>query len=233
MPGRPWLGGAVLGALTFKPQFIVLVPVALLAARQWRSLLALVAMAAVLAALSAAAFGVATWRAWFAAIPGYLALVEANSPHLVHFMPTIAAAARVLGLPVSLMQPLQAGVGLLMVGLIWQIFRRGVAPGAAGVLGVATFLATPYAFIYDLPIVTLAVVAAWEAGAGRARGFGEIPVLLLGLVLPVIGRASAGAPALVAFVMPASLVLLLLVLLRRAHGADPVTAQEDYAKAGE
>jgi hypothetical protein len=199
-------------------------------------------MAAVLVFLSAATFGVATWRAWFAAIPGYLALVEAtgylalveaNSPRLVHFMPTIAAAARVLGLPVSLMQPLQVGVSLLMVGLIWRIFRRGVTPGAAGVLGVAAFLATPYAFIYDLPVVTLAVVVAWEEGAGRARGFGEIPVLLLGLVLPVIGRASDGAPAPVALVMPVSLVLLLLVLLRRAYGVKPAAAQEDYAKAGE
>jgi hypothetical protein len=33
--------------------------------------------------------------------------------------------------------------------------------------------------------------------------------------------------------MPASLVLLLLVLLGRAHGAAPPTPQEDYAKAGE
>lgn len=233
VPAWPWLGGAVLGVLAFKPQFAPLVPVALLAAGQWRSLSLLVVMAVVLALFSAAAFGIETWRAWFAAIPGYLALVEANSPHLVHFMPTIAAAARVLGLPRALAPPLQFGVSLVMAGLVWWIFRRGVTPGAAGLLSVATFLATPYAFIYDLPVVTLAVVVGWEAGVRRARRFGEMPVLLLGLVLPVIGRASDGAPALVALVMPASLILLLLVLLRRAHAAGPVTAQEDYAKAGE
>jgi len=191
-PAWPWLGGAVLGALAFKPQFLLLVPVALLAAGQWRSLCSLVAMAAMLAVLSAAAFGIETWRAWFAAIPGYLTLVEANSPHLVHLMPTITATARVLGLPAALAQALQFGVSLLMVGLAWWVFRRGVAPGAVGVLGVATFLATPYAFIYDLPVVTLAVIAGWEEGAGRARGFGERPVLLLGLVLPC-RRRRAGA----------------------------------------
>jgi alpha-1,2-mannosyltransferase len=166
VPASPLLGGAVLGVLAFKPQFILLVPVALLAARQWRALLGLAGMAVLLAGLSGVAFGVETWRAWWAAIPGYLALVQTNSPHLVHFMPTLAAMMRVLGAPDALARPLQIALGLAMVALVWWVFRRGVTAAAAGVLGVATFLATPYAFIYDLPVVTLAVAARWDAGAG-------------------------------------------------------------------
>jgi hypothetical protein len=233
VPASPLLGGAVLGVLAFKPQFFLLVPVALLAARQWRALLAMAAIAVLLAVLSAAAFGVEMWRAWWAAIPGYLALVQTNSPHLVHFMPTLAATMRVLGAPDALARPLQTVLGLLMVALVGWRFRRGATAAAAGVLGVATFLATPYAFIYDLPVVTLAVVARWDAGAGRARPFGEIPVLLLGLALPEIGRGSGIAPASVALVMPVSLVLLLLVLLRPPSAVDAATAPQAYANAGE
>lgn len=230
VPAWPLLGGAVLGVLAFKPQFFLLVPVALLAARQWRALLAVAAMALLLVLLSAAAFGVEMWRAWWAAIPGYLALVQTNSPHLVRLMPTLAATMRVLGAPDALARPLQIALGLAMVALVWWVFCRGVTAAAACVLGVATFLATPYAFIYDLPVVTLAVVARWDAGAGRPRPFGEIPVLLLGLALPEIGRGSDLAPALAALVMPASLILLLLVLLR---DAGPAAAREAYASAGE
>jgi hypothetical protein len=228
-PLRPIAGGAVLGVLAFKPQFFLLVPVALLASGQWRALAAVAVTAVLLAALSAAMFGGAMWRAWLDAIPGYLALVETNSPRLVHFMPTIAASLRVVGVPEGLARPLQIAVSLLMAGLVWWVFRRGVTRIAVGVLGVATFLATPYAFIYDLPVVTLAVVGCWDAGAGRPRAFGEVPVLLLGLALPMIGRASDSAPTLAALVMPASLVLLLFVLLREA----PRVGRVAYANAGE
>lgn len=34
----PWIGGILLGLLTYKPQFVLLVPVVLLAARQWKAI---------------------------------------------------------------------------------------------------------------------------------------------------------------------------------------------------
>lgn len=56
IPSSPVLGGALFGLLTIKPQFWVLVPVALVAAREWRALGAAIVAAAVLAAVSAAMF---------------------------------------------------------------------------------------------------------------------------------------------------------------------------------
>src|SRR5437588_863727 len=53
----PALGGAILGLLTMKPQFWLLVPVALAAGREWRALLWSVATAIGLALLSLAMFG--------------------------------------------------------------------------------------------------------------------------------------------------------------------------------
>ena len=40
LPQRPVLGGVLLGLLSFKPQFCLLVPIALIAASQWRALIA-------------------------------------------------------------------------------------------------------------------------------------------------------------------------------------------------
>jgi len=60
----PVLGGALLGALTFKPQFWVLVPLALVACREWKAILAAVSMAALLAGTSAALFGIDLWLRW-------------------------------------------------------------------------------------------------------------------------------------------------------------------------
>lgn len=64
LSASPVLGGALLGVAAYKPQFWLMVPVALVAARQWRALASAFASAALLALLALAVFGVDAWRAW-------------------------------------------------------------------------------------------------------------------------------------------------------------------------
>ena len=62
---RPYLGGLVLGLLTFKPQFCILVPIALIAAGQWRALLASGVSALAMMIASGLIFGWDLWLRWF------------------------------------------------------------------------------------------------------------------------------------------------------------------------
>ncbi|MBV8778660.1 MAG: DUF2029 domain-containing protein, partial [Alphaproteobacteria bacterium] len=64
LPLRPALAGAVLGLLTIKPQFWLLVPVALVAARAWRALAWSAVAAVMLALTSAFVLGLEPWREW-------------------------------------------------------------------------------------------------------------------------------------------------------------------------
>lgn len=57
------LAGILFGLLTFKPQLGVLLPLALLAGRQWRAFIAAAATAAVLFAASVILFGANVWLA--------------------------------------------------------------------------------------------------------------------------------------------------------------------------
>ena len=61
---RPMLAGVFIGCLTYKPQFGILFPVALIAARQWRACVGAALTAIFLAAASVAAFGVDAWVAF-------------------------------------------------------------------------------------------------------------------------------------------------------------------------
>ena len=61
---RPLLAGVFLGFLTYKPQFGLLFPVALLASRNWRALSGAAASSVGLALAAALAFGGRTWP-WF------------------------------------------------------------------------------------------------------------------------------------------------------------------------
>ena len=64
LPTRPVAAGAVLGLMAFKPHFMPLILLALLAGRQKQALLATIASAGTLAAVSLALFGLGSWEAF-------------------------------------------------------------------------------------------------------------------------------------------------------------------------
>jgi len=61
---RPWLAGVLIGCLAYKPQFGVLIPVALLAGGRWRTIGAAVATVAALLAASFIMLGGGVWHAF-------------------------------------------------------------------------------------------------------------------------------------------------------------------------
>ncbi|THD68288.1 MAG: DUF2029 domain-containing protein [Phenylobacterium sp.] len=156
---RPLLAGAVLGVLTFKPQFWILVPVALAAAGQWRSLAAAILSAGVLAAISAAIFGLESWVWWIretlqsysSADPKWVSLgrIWGNS---------VYTCAVLLGIPAKLASLIQTGAILASAAAVVATFRTRLAPDLKlAVLLVAAILAAPHSAAYD---VVLLVVAA-------------------------------------------------------------------------
>jgi hypothetical protein len=121
-------------------------------------------------------------------------------------MPTMSAALAQLGAPPPLTEIAQFSSAVAAAGIVWLCFRRGPTPLAAAALFVATFLASPHAFVYDMPPVATAVlwVIAERYHARDAFGTGEILVLLLTMVLPI---------ALVAGPMDRPLMQLSLAML--------------------
>ena len=193
---RPWLGGMLLGLLTYKPQLGLLVPVALVAAGCWRGLLAAGLTALATAVAATAVFGVEAWGDWLAALPGYSAGFAARAD-LLRLQPTVLANLLLMGVPDGTAHALQWAASAGAAALAWLAFRRGVTPAAIAVLIGAGFLANPHAFFYDMPMVTAAVLLL-----GAAPALGEAAFLLLVLCIPaamVWTGASISLPVLVAF----------------------------------
>ncbi len=69
MKRRPWLSGFFIGLLTYKPQFGILFPLALLASRNWRVLLSASATGVIFAVAAAIAFGYQAWPSFVAPWP--------------------------------------------------------------------------------------------------------------------------------------------------------------------
>src|SRR5258708_1533102 len=61
---RPWLAGLLIGCLAYKPQFGVLIPIALLAGGRWRTIGAAMVTVAALVAISFVTLGGGVWHAF-------------------------------------------------------------------------------------------------------------------------------------------------------------------------
>lgn len=155
---RPLLSGVFLGLLTYKPQFGILIPVALIAGAHWRALGSATVTAALMAMLSLLAFGLVTWVAFFHSIPHTTQMILAGGHAGWNKLQTIYGFARWIGAGDTAAWWWQIGVAALMalgLALMW----RGRFPFAlkAAALCAATLLATPYAYIYDFPLLALAI----------------------------------------------------------------------------
>jgi len=213
-PGRPVLGGVLLGLLAFKPQLGLLVPVALVAAGAWRCIATAAATAVLVALATSASFGWQIWADWLAYLPKFSAQFERESSGIDYLMPTLTGTLRLLGASPAAARPPQIALGLLAAAWVWRACRQGLGPRSVLVLATAIFLATPYAFVYDLPLLTGAVLLFVAHRARDGLSTREVAAMVLALVFPVV-LVHAGATLPIGC---ASVLLLGAVLVAEARG---------------
>ena len=198
---RPLLAGVLLGLLSFKPHFGILLPLALIAGSCWRVIAAAAATVAVLVAASTLVFGWESWQAFFQALPAASQATLTEGRGDFAKLQSVFTATRWLGGGEGLAWALQGLlVGVLAIGLcvIWR--SRMSFDMKAAALAIGALLATPYLFLYDL--VALAVPMAFLIRAGGQGGFlpGEWPGLgiscLLIFIFPLV-KAPVGLAAII------------------------------------
>lgn len=186
---RPILSGIMFGLLTFKPHLGILIPVALLAMRQWKAIAAAAVTGVLLAGASAMIYGEAVW--W--------QFLESTLPHQIRFMsmgegpfqwmmPGWFMAGRIIGLPLWLAQSVQAVVAIAAVALVYHVFRGGWDNWRLRVslLFVATFATSPQGFNYDMGLVSIALICLTVDALKTGWRRGEFIFVGLCWILPVI-----------------------------------------------
>lgn len=163
LQARPLLAGALLGVVAFKPQFFVLLPLALLAARQGRALIGMTASAIGLTLLSAALFGPSLWLDWFNVYLHPQTVAGVNGTDWGHaWDESVSTCLMLLGLPRALATVAQAVAGLIAAAAVWRAFAVA-HPARLAVLLCAALLASPHVSNYDLILAGLAALLAVQA----------------------------------------------------------------------
>jgi hypothetical protein len=213
---RPVAAGILFGLMSYKPQFGLLIPLALIAGGHWRAFLSAAATAVVLVIATTLAFGPDVWRAFFESMQlTRTEVLEAGGTGW-HKIQSAFAWMRLWGGGVTLAYMAQGAVTLAAASaVIWLWRSDAVFALKAAVLAIGAMLATPYSLDYDMMV--LAVAIAFLAADGLRRGFApwEKSALALLWIVPLAARSIAEF-AFVPIGLWAMLTVFALVVRRAA-----------------
>ena len=213
---RPLLAGVLFAALAYKPQFGLVVPVALIAGGHWRSLATATGALALMTGASISAFGMETWRAFLASTTFTREVVLEQGATGWEKIQSTFAAVRMFGGTTGaayLAQGLATCAVLAALAWLWRCNADRRLQLAS--IMVASLLTTPYCLDYDMVLLGPALAAA--IGYGLHKGFGpyEKTTLAFVWIVPLLARTVAGD-----FFIPAGVIVMGLFfvgLVRRAN----------------
>ncbi|WHO37682.1 glycosyltransferase family 87 protein [Sphingobium sp. AP49] len=188
---RPWVAGMLLGALVYKPQFAVLIPVLILARGNVRAFLGAGLTAAGLCLLTLLLWGWPVWQAFIDSLPlTRHVVIEAGSTGWEK-IPSPFAAVRQWGGAIPLAYAVQGLVTASAIAAAALFARRGTMEVRGAAALSAALLCTPYVLDYDYVLLGMAI--AFLVADMRRRGVlrWEKSWLAYAWLAPLCGRAVA------------------------------------------
>ena len=186
---RPLAAGILFGLMAYKPQFGLMIPIALAAGGYWRTFAAAAVTAVLLTLVTTLVFGVQVWHAFFVGAEFTRTVVLEQGDTGWHKIQSIFSWARMWGAPVPLAYAIQGAATLVLaMASAWLWHGKAPYPLKAAGLCLAAILATPYTLDYDMMVLAPAI--AFLAADGMARGFGpwEKTALAALWLVPLVAR---------------------------------------------
>ena len=211
---RPLLAGVLFGLLAYKPQFGVMIPLVLLVTGQWRAIAAAAASVAMLALATLVVFGPDLWQAFFVSTPFTRGVVLEHGAIDWYKLQSVFSWVRMWGGSIGLAYVIQAAVTVsVAAGLAWLWRSRARFALKAAALPIATLLATPFCFDYDLMLLApaIAFLTIDDLEHGRAPWLKTMLAALW--IVPLVSRSVADA-TLIPLTVPLLLLAFGFMLLR-------------------
>lgn len=215
---RPVIAGILFGLLAFKPQLGILLPLALICARQWTVFLSAAATTVIVFAASLGVFGIEPWTAFLDNLASAGTLMS-EGLFRIEKMPSLYATLILLNVDQTLSIAAHGILAALVIPPVaWVWWKQGATPAAAALLVTGTLFLSPYLYEYDLMVLAVPIgLLAWE---GYRYGWlpWEREVLVLAWLTPLLVTLSGAVVGVQ--VGTAGLLALFVIALRRAVKPD-------------
>ena len=202
---RPFLSGLLLGAVSIKPQFAVLLPVCLLASARWRPALSGCISSFTLACLAAYVFGLSPWVDFLSdnqnTVAAYIGAPWQSDPAQMIFSSAFMAS-RSLGAGLTAAYAVQIAVTCGCAYSAWRVWRSPHFDPRARTAATLSLilLASPWVHTYDMPALAVSIVLLLPGAGTTQRALLALAWLWPGLsplvpFPPVLAVASIGSIA--------------------------------------
>jgi len=189
---RPVFAGVLLGLLSYKPQFGVLIPLALLVTGRWTTIFSAMGTVALLIVTTTALFGVDIWHAFAESGTFTRTVVLETGGTGWEKIQSLFSAVRMWGASIDAAYAAQGALALtLAISIVWLWRSQAAFELKAAALCIASLLATPYVLDYDLVVLGLAI--AFLVRHGLKHGFQtyELTLLAAAWAAPLLTRSIA------------------------------------------
>jgi hypothetical protein len=201
---RPALAGICFGLLTYKPQFGLLIPVALIAGGRWHVIGWAALATLVLCAVSIAILGTSPWTAFLESAARVNDAILTSGGTDFSKLQSVYGYVRLLGGSAETAWAAHAAFVLSLAVFVAWIWRSGTEFDLkAAALAAATILASPYAFIYDFVVLAIPLTFLGRAGFSNR----ELPVVIAAALLVGWGPADHLATGLLAGLLVLGLIV--------------------------
>jgi hypothetical protein len=220
LPRAPVAAGILFGLQAYKPHLALMIPVALLAGRQWRAIAAAAVTVGVLALASLALTGWDGWRAFLDIAPLLRKVTLEDADAVWHRNVSVFMAASRLGAGLTAAYAAQAIAALIAAAFVAHAWLKDApAPARNAAVMIGVLLATPYLQDYDLVLGAFIVVwlASLDTTSKPATQIACAAILLLPLLASPLAKLTGFAFGPL-FVLPA------LIVTARASLATPAAA---------
>lgn len=215
----PLQGGLLASVMTIKPHLGILIPLIFVIRRMWRTIAVAAIGFAALVVGSGLIFGFDLWAEYLSGTSRYqMSLLEADGNFFLLMMPTALPAFRSVMAADWMAWAAQAITAGAAFYLCLKAQRNGASMREmAFIAATATFLILPYAFNYDMTVVSLGIALLLH-GQWRQLNMLERAALIAGFVSPQAGMllTIADLP-----LVPAILLAVLIVQVRRCGMGAP------------
>lgn len=188
---RPVMAGMLFAALAYKPQFGVLLPIALMAGGHWRVIVSAAVTGCFLLAASSFFFGVESWSAWLAGLAETRQNTLDAGAGGFYLMASLFALVRQLGGSAWLAYSAQV---VLLIGLAVALAAMWRAKADTNLRNAGTaaaaLLATPYCMDYDLAALGAALAFLAAYGLHRPMAPWSHTLMAIAFVAPPLARFS-------------------------------------------
>jgi alpha-1,2-mannosyltransferase len=189
---RPVISGICFGLLAYKPQLALIVPIAMIASRNWRAFISAALTVMFFAGMTAFIFGANIFMHYaHLGSTTRVDLLEKGGPGW-HKLQSLFAALRAFDVPVSISYILQALLTLLCIIMVWRTWRSQASEFLKyAILCMGCLLATPFVLDYDLLLLAPALIGYGLHAAKYGWQRGDKIMFVFIYASPIITRIVA------------------------------------------